>query len=81
MIHCPFLILMLVKTIFVIFEYFNYLEFSDSFSSTSEKSDKSNSSSASTIILDEVPNKRQRKEDTSALSAKQVRTKFLCDSP
>ncbi|XP_016380899.1 uncharacterized protein LOC107718367, partial [Sinocyclocheilus rhinocerous] len=35
-------------------------------------SDNSNGSSASTVILDEVPNKRQRKEDTSALSAKQL---------
>lgn len=47
------------------------LEFSD-FSLSSETSDSSFSSSASTIILD-VPNKRQRIEDTrDAVSAKQV---------
>ena len=37
-------------------------------------SDSSFSSSASTIILDEVPCKRQRIEDTHAESAKQVVT-------
>lgn len=50
------------------------LEFSDfSLSSASETSDSSFSSSASTIILDDVPSKRQRIEDTrDAVSAEQV---------
>lgn len=56
----------------VVLTVFSNDEFSDSLSSISEKSDKSNSSSASTVIFHEVPNKRQRKEDTSALSAKQA---------
>jgi len=60
-----FMILVLVIKILL---FFYSLEFSD-YSSTSETSD----SSASTVILDEVPNKRQRTEDASALSAKQVR--------
>lgn len=52
------------------------LEFSDSFSSASE-TDSSCSSGASTIILSEVPNKRQRTEEANALTAKQVRTKLF----
>ncbi|XP_055049558.1 uncharacterized protein [Misgurnus anguillicaudatus] len=56
----------------VVLTVFSNDEFSDSLSSISETSDSSNCSSASTVILDEVPNKRQRKEDTSALSAKQL---------
>ena len=54
------------------------LEFSHcSLSSASEMSDSSFSSSASTIVLDEVPSKRQRFEDTrDAVSAKQVGTKL-----
>lgn len=51
-------------------------EFDSSLSSASEISDSSFSSSASTIILDEVPSKRQRIEDTRAVSAKQVVTKL-----
>ncbi|KAK6328704.1 hypothetical protein J4Q44_G00006820 [Coregonus suidteri] len=49
-------------------------EFSDfSLSSASETSDSSFSSSASTIILDDVPSKRQRIEDTrDAVSAEQL---------
>ena len=40
-------------------------------------SDSSFSSSASTVIVDEVPSKRQRIEDTrDAVSAKQVVTKL-----
>lgn len=50
------------------------LEFSDfSLSSASETSDSSFSSSASTIILDDVPSKRQIIEDThDAVSAEQL---------
>ncbi|XP_049930796.1 uncharacterized protein LOC126408987 [Epinephelus moara] len=47
-------------------------EFDSSLSSSSEMSDSSFSSSASTVILDEVPSKRQRIEDTRAVSAKQL---------
>ncbi|XP_029620046.1 uncharacterized protein LOC115201000 [Salmo trutta] len=53
---------------------FHENEFSDfSLSSASETSDSSFSSSASTIILDDVPSKRQRIEDThDAVSAEQL---------
>nr|XP_040059404.1 uncharacterized protein LOC120835012 isoform X2 [Gasterosteus aculeatus aculeatus]XP_040059405.1 uncharacterized protein LOC120835012 isoform X2 [Gasterosteus aculeatus aculeatus] len=55
----------------VVLTVFSDQEFSD-FSLSSETSDSSFSSSASTIILD-VPNKRQRIEDTrDAVSAKQL---------
>ncbi|XP_056104256.1 uncharacterized protein LOC130083216 [Rhinichthys klamathensis goyatoka] len=54
----------------VVLTVFSNDEFSD-YSSISETSDSS-SSSASTVILDEVANKRQRTEYTSALSAKQL---------
>ncbi|CAB1313894.1 unnamed protein product, partial [Coregonus sp. 'balchen'] len=49
----------------VVLTVFSDQEFSDfSLSSASETSDSSISSSASTIILDDVPSKRQRTEDT-----------------
>ncbi|XP_029612051.1 uncharacterized protein LOC115195869 isoform X4 [Salmo trutta] len=56
------------------FMQFHENEFSDfSLSSASETSDSSFSSSASTIILDDVPSKRQRIEDThDAVSAEQL---------
>ncbi|KAJ8391952.1 hypothetical protein AAFF_G00084230 [Aldrovandia affinis] len=53
------------------FLQFHDKEFSDH-SSASEISDSSFSSSASTVIIDEVPSKRQRIEDTRAVSAKQL---------
>ncbi|KAB5549082.1 hypothetical protein PHYPO_G00063180 [Pangasianodon hypophthalmus] len=53
----------------VVLSVFSNDHFSDSFSS--EMSDSSSSSSASTVILSEVPNKRQRTEEASA-SAKQL---------
>ncbi|XP_029572841.1 uncharacterized protein LOC115164463 isoform X3 [Salmo trutta] len=54
------------------FMQFHENEFSD-FSLASETSDSSFSSSASTIILDDVPSKRQRIEDThDAVSAEQL---------
>ncbi|XP_031134466.1 uncharacterized protein LOC116035515 [Sander lucioperca] len=58
----------------VVLTVFSDQEFSDfSLSSASETSDSSFSSSASTIILDDVPSKRQRIEDTrDAVSAKQL---------
>ncbi|XP_057201316.1 uncharacterized protein LOC130561163 [Triplophysa rosa] len=46
-------------------------EFSDAFSSASE-TDSSCSSGASAVILREVPNKRQRIEESNALTAKQL---------
>ncbi|XP_029598007.1 uncharacterized protein LOC115180226 isoform X3 [Salmo trutta] len=57
----------------VVLTLFSDQEFSDfSLSSASETSDSSFSSSASTIILDDVPSKRQRIEDThDAVSAEQ----------
>ncbi|RXN32932.1 hypothetical protein ROHU_004430 [Labeo rohita] len=54
----------------VVLKVFTNDEFSDSFSS--EVSDSSSSSSASTVIIDEVPNKRQRTEEAYSLSAKQL---------
>ncbi|XP_029612049.1 uncharacterized protein LOC115195869 isoform X2 [Salmo trutta] len=58
----------------VVLTLFSDQEFSDfSLSSASETSDSSFSSSASTIILDDVPSKRQRIEDThDAVSAEQL---------
>ncbi|CAB1349593.1 unnamed protein product, partial [Coregonus sp. 'balchen'] len=57
----------------VVLTVFSDQEFSDfSLSSASETSDSSISSSASTIILDDVPSKRQRIEDTrDAVSTEQ----------
>ncbi|XP_073689424.1 uncharacterized protein [Garra rufa] len=54
----------------VVLKVFTNDEFSDSISC--EMSDSSSGSSASTVIIDEVPNKRQRTEEAYALSAKQV---------
>ncbi|KAB5539615.1 hypothetical protein PHYPO_G00091090 [Pangasianodon hypophthalmus] len=51
-------------------EIFSDLIGQDSFSS--EMSDSSSSSSASTVILNEVPNKRQRTEEAASASAKQL---------
>ncbi len=48
----------------------DFLEFADSLFSIPETSYSSNSSSASTVTL--LPSKRQRTEETSALSPKQV---------
>ncbi|RXN07740.1 hypothetical protein ROHU_032174 [Labeo rohita] len=58
----------------VVLKVFTNDEFSDSFSS--EMSDSSSGSSASTVIIDEVPNKRQRTEEAYSLSAKQVEQDF-----
>ncbi|XP_053098319.1 uncharacterized protein LOC128317065 [Pangasianodon hypophthalmus] len=54
----------------VVLNVFSNDHFSDSFSS--EMSDSSSSSSASTVILSEVPNKRQRTEEAASASANQL---------
>ncbi|RXN14660.1 hypothetical protein ROHU_008974 [Labeo rohita] len=53
----------------MVLKVFTNDEFSDSF--PSEVSDSSSASSTSTVIIDEVPNKRQRTEEAYSLSAKQ----------
>lgn len=53
------------------------LEFFDSLTNITETSNSGCSLSALTIILDELPNKRQRFKDTSdAVFAKRVKRKF-----